>query len=228
LLDLNHKKKVQGFFKEKISPLGVKSEDLRQIEKQYFKSLKFLNKEEFFIIIESLLQEPEHEIRTLAFKWLYKRKQDFVKADFIVFEKWLKKYVNNWAHCDNFLTHSLGYLVNKYPELIDKTDSWINSNNRWLRRSASIILIYTFKYHKNNLEFNLFFSRLKQVILKQISDSDDLVQKGYGWSAKEASNIKEDLVFKFIYKYKDSLPRTALRYAIEKMSLEHKQKAMFK
>jgi 3-methyladenine DNA glycosylase AlkD len=187
-----------------------------------------LSKKDFFNIIEALLKEKEHELKTIAFKLLYKKRKVFTKADFIVFERWLKKYVHNWAHCDTFLTHSLGYLIYNYPELIEKTNFWINSNNRWLRRSASIILIYSFKYHKNKQEFIMFFSRLKQVVLKQINDKDDLVQKGYGWSAKEAANKDEELVYKFIYKHKQKLPRTALRYAIEKMSLEHKQKAMFK
>jgi 3-methyladenine DNA glycosylase AlkD len=228
LVDLDYKNKVPSFFKEEVFPIGVRAKDLEKVEKQYFKDLKDLNKKDFFNIINSLLQEQEHEIKTLAFKWLYKKRKDFTKTDFKVFERWLKKYVNNWAHCDSFLTHSLGYLIYHYPELIKKTDSWINSNNRWFRRSASIILIYSFKHHKNKLEFKLFFERLKKVILKQINDSDDLVQKAYGWSAKEASNINEDLVFDFIYKFKKQLPRTALRYAIEKMNLEHKQKEMFK
>ncbi|MFP4514799.1 MAG: DNA alkylation repair protein [Parcubacteria group bacterium] len=228
LIDLEYKNRAQSFFKEKIFPIGVKSKDLNTLERKYYKNLESLSKKDFFKIINSLLQEQEQEIRSLAFKWLYTRRKDFTKTDFIVFERWLKKYVNNWAHCDSFLTHSLGYLLHSYPELIQKTDSWIKSNNRWLRRSASIILIYTFKYHKNKSQFNLFFLRLEKVILEQINDSDDLVQKGYGWSAKEASNIDEELVFKFIYKHKESLPRTALRYAIEKMNLKHKQKAMFK
>lgn len=228
LVDLEYKNKVQGFFKEKIFPIGVRSKNLKGLEKKYFENLKSLNKKDFFKIINSLLKEKEHEIKTLAFKCLYRKKKEFTKSDFLVFERWLKKYVNNWAHCDSFLTHSLGYLIYHHPELIEKTDSWINSNNRWLRRSASIILIYPFKYHKNKAEFNMFFARLKKVILKQINDKDNLVQKGYGWSAKEASNINEDLVFKFIYKHRQELPRTALRYALEKMALEYKQKAMFK
>ncbi|MCF7795264.1 DNA alkylation repair protein [Patescibacteria group bacterium] len=228
LIDLEYKNRVQSFFKETIFPIGVRSKDLNNLEKKYFKYLKYLNKKDFFNIINSLLQEQEHEIKKLAFKWLYRRRNDFTKTDFKVFERWLKKYVNNWEHCDSFLTHSLGYLIYSYPELIDKTDSWIKSNNRWLRRSASIILIYSFKYHKNKKEFNRFFSRLKKIILEQISDSDDLVQKGYGWSAKEASNVEEGLVFRFIYKHKNKLPRTALRYAIEKMNLEYKRKAMLK
>jgi|AntRauTorcE11897_2_1112592.scaffolds.fasta_scaffold21908_2 3-methyladenine DNA glycosylase AlkD len=227
-IDLEYKNRAPRFFKEEIFPIGVRSKDLNIIEKKYYKFLKPLNKKDFFEIINSLLQEKEHEIKTLAFKWLHRKRESFTKTDFLVFERWLKKHVNNWAHCDNFLTHSLGYLIYQHPELIGKTDSWINSNNRWLRRSASIILIYSFKYHKDKKEFNIFFSRLKEVIVKQIKDSDDLVQKGYGWSAKEASNINENLVFEFIYKYKHKLPRTALRYAIEKMTLKHKQEAMFK
>jgi len=228
LVDVDYKNNTHSFFKEEVFPIGVRSKDLKNLEKKYFNYLKSLSKKDFLNIIETLLQHKEHEIKTLALKFLYRGKKEFEKKDFIIFERWLKNYIKNWEHCDNFLTHSLGYLVYLYPELLKRTDSWINNDNRWLRRSASIILIYTFKYHNNKKEFQNFFHRLKHVILKQINDSDDLVQKGYGWSAKEAANVDESLVYKFIYKHKNKLPRTALRYAIEKMNLKYKQKAMFK
>ena len=57
-------------------------------------------------------------------------------------------------------------------------------------------------------------------------DKEDLVQKGYGWMLKEASNIYPMVVFKYVMKHKDVMPRTALRYAIEKMPKDWKKRAM--
>ena len=59
-------------------------------------------------------------------------------------------------------------------------------------------------------------------------DTDDLVQKGYGWMLKEASKKHQTQVFNYIMKNKAKMPRTALRYAIEKMPVELKKQAMKK
>jgi 3-methyladenine DNA glycosylase AlkD len=57
-------------------------------------------------------------------------------------------------------------------------------------------------------------------------DKDDMVQKGYGWLLKEASRTHQDEVFEYVMKNKARMPRTALRYAIEKMPAELRRKAM--
>jgi len=59
-------------------------------------------------------------------------------------------------------------------------------------------------------------------------DKDDLVQKGYGWMLKAASEAHQKDVFDFVMKNKSNMPRTALRYAIEKMPAEFKRQAMEK
>jgi 3-methyladenine DNA glycosylase AlkD len=59
-------------------------------------------------------------------------------------------------------------------------------------------------------------------------EKDDLVQKGYGWMLKAASQAHQKEVFDYVIKNKMTMPRTALRYAIEKMPKELKEKAMQK
>ena len=58
------------------------------------------------------------------------------------------------------------------------------------------------------------------------TDKDDMVQKGYGWMLKEASRNHQAEVFDYVMKWKAKMPRTALRYAIEKMPVEMRKKAM--
>jgi 3-methyladenine DNA glycosylase AlkD len=61
-----------------------------------------------------------------------------------------------------------------------------------------------------------------------LTDSDDMVQKGYGWMLKAASEKNQKPVFDFVVSNKKRMPRTALRYAIEKMPEELRKKAMEK
>ncbi len=61
-----------------------------------------------------------------------------------------------------------------------------------------------------------------------LTDDDDMVQKGYGWMLKEAGNQYPDEVFKYVMKNKRKMPRTALRYAIEKYPQAKRKKAMAK
>jgi 3-methyladenine DNA glycosylase AlkD len=57
-------------------------------------------------------------------------------------------------------------------------------------------------------------------------DCDDLVQKGYGWMLKAASEAHCEAVYTYVMSKKKVMPRTALRYAIEKMPREKKAAAM--
>jgi 3-methyladenine DNA glycosylase AlkD len=59
-------------------------------------------------------------------------------------------------------------------------------------------------------------------------DKDDLVQKGYGWMLKTASEFYPNQVLNYLMKNKDKMPRTALRYALEKYPQEMRKKAMSK
>ena len=61
-----------------------------------------------------------------------------------------------------------------------------------------------------------------------LMDKEDLVQKGYGWMLKEAANTYRDEIYQYVLKHRDVMPRTALRYAIEKMPQSMRKKAMKK
>jgi 3-methyladenine DNA glycosylase AlkD len=64
---------------------------------------------------------------------------------------------------------------------------------------------------------------ISDILLK---DKDDMVQKGYGWMLKEASKKHQAEIFDYVMSKKAEMPRTALRYAIEKMPAELRRKAM--
>ena len=137
----------------------------------------------------------------------------------MVFERWLGAYVDNWASCDTLCNHTVGDLLEMYPEYVTELKRWATSTNRWLKRAAAVSLIIPARH-------GLFLTEIFEITDILLLDNDDLVQKGYGWMLKAASQAHQKEIFDYVVSKKSVMPRTALRYAIEKMPPELKARAM--
>ena len=219
--DAKTKGSFQSFFKEGVTAYGVKTETVTKIAKKYFHEVKLLGKRKMYALCEELLKSDYTEEAFIAFEWAYWLCDEYEPADFPIFEEWLAKYVNNWAKCDSLCNHTIGSFVEKYPQHIEKLKYWARSENRWLRRAAAVTLIVPAKqgdFLKDILE-------IADILLR---DRDDLVQKGYGWLLKEASRRHQKEVFDYVLRNNTLMPRTALRYAVEKMPEDLRRLAMGK
>jgi len=171
------------------------------------------------------LQSQYMEETIVAIQWVGGISKKFEKTDFKIFENWLKKYINNWAKDDDYCLHIIRPMIEKYPELIKQIKTWSQSKNLWVRRASAVSFITTingFYAIKNNLN-DIFY-----IAKTLMHDKEDLVQKGYGWMLKSASVHHQKKVFDFVMKHRKNMPRTALRYAIEKMPKQLKKQAMRK
>ena len=218
--DREYQEGAHKFFKEQVKIFGVRAKVVRKISADFYKrEINQLEKKEIFTLVEEFLKTEFLEEATVGLDWLDKTKKRFEKSDFKLFESWLKKYVHNWATCDDICTHPFGYLLTQHPGLFSKVKVWGKSKNMWLRRASAVILIHPIKKKKMLKEVFV----IAEILLE---DKEDLVQKGYGWMLKEASNTFPDEVFDFVMNHKAKMPRTALRYAIEKYPQESRKKAM--
>jgi len=211
----------QRFFKEPITVYGLKAASIHQLSKASFKEIKSLPKAEIFELCDQLWQWGYHEEAIIACLWAYELRKSYTIDDFAVFERWIKSYVSNWAQCDTLCNHPVGDLVMLYPELISKLKTFTKSDNRWVRRAAAVSLIIPARRGK-------FLPDIFEIANRLLTDADDLVQKGYGWMLKAASEAHQQKVFEYVMSKKAVMPRTALRYAIEKMPKEFKAEAMKK
>ncbi len=224
-IDIDYRNNFFNFFKayerEKLKFYGVRSQDVKNTTKKYFNEIKELSKKEIFDICEDLLQLRNSEEKTIAFDFALRLKNKYEKSDFKIFENWIEKYVSNWGSCDDLCTHALGEFIYRFPEFLSQTRKWARSRNKWFRRASAVVLIFSLRRGKYLQEA---FDRAK-ILLK---DDEDLAQKGYGWMLKEASKTHQKEIFDFVMKNKKLMPRTALRYAIEKMPEKMKKEAMKK
>lgn len=209
----------QNFFKEKIKFYGVRVPTVNNISKDYFKHVDSKTKTEIFDLCESLWESGYIEESFIACHWSYYIHDKYEPEDFIIFEKWLNDYVNNWATCDTLCNHTIGEFIEMYPEYLTELKVLAKSDNRWLRRASSVALIIPARKGK-------FLEEILEIADILLLDKDDLVQKGYGWMLKAASQAHQSEIFDYVIKNKSIMPRTALRYAIEKMPKDLKSKAM--
>lgn len=212
---------AQRFFKEAIKVYGLKAGEVRKIGKKYFSQIKHLTKQEILALCEHLWQSGYNEEAGIACEWANSINKNYAAEDLAVFERWIDTYVTNWAACDTLCNHPVGTLVTMYPEQITTLKSWTPSVNRWKRRAAAVSLIIPARN-------GLFLNDIFEIADSLLTDTDDLVQKGYGWMLKAAAEAHMQAVFEFVTARKDRMPRTALRYAIEKMPPAMRKQAMAK
>jgi 3-methyladenine DNA glycosylase AlkD len=219
--DEKTQKSAQRFFKEKAKFYGVKTGTVNKIAKKYWEEAKLLDKPELFQLREELLRSGTTEEAFVVSFWLPNAVERLGPEDLATFESWIEQYLDNWAKCDGFCNHTVGGLVEKHPESVSELRRWAKSENRWLRRAAAVSLIVPAKK-------GLFLQDAFDISDTLLLDPDDMVQKGYGWLLKEASRKHPKEVLDYILKNRKTMPRTALRYAIELMPKELKAEAMKK
>ncbi len=210
---------AQSFFKEPVTVYGVKTAIVSRIAQRHFRDVERLSKDEIFSLCEELLKSDYMEEAFIACDWAYSLHEEYGPGDFTLFERWVGMYVNNWAKCDTLCNHTIESLVEKYPRHIADLKRWAKSENRWFRRAAAVTLIIPAKQGK-------FLADIFDIADILLEDTDDLVQKGYGWLLKEASKQHRKEVFEYVMRNKADMPRTALRYAIEKMPEDLRREAM--
>lgn len=221
LADQKTRESSQRFFKEPIKTYGVKLPEVNKISTDVFSRLKKSTKAEVFDLCGELWASGYFEESIVACNWSYRLRKLYVEEDFDIFESWVTKYVTNWASCDTLCNHTVGALLEKYPVLFGRIKEWIRSENRWVRRASAVSFIVPARR-------GLFLPEIFEIAESLLTDDDDLVRKGYGWLLKTAAEAHQDVIFEFIMRHKAEMPRTALRYAIEKMPPELKRMAMEK
>ena len=128
---------------------------------------------------------------------------------FIVF-----KYINNWDLVDVTCPHIMGkHLMNKDRAILYEC---AKSDNLWTKRIA---MITNWWFVRNGDLSDVF--KISKILL---SDEHDLIHKAVGWMLREAGKKDEPRLKKFLDKYASTMPRTCLRYAIEKFGESERQK----
>lgn len=188
--------------------LGIKVPAQRTLAKKY-QNLGFND-------LQKLLNSKIHEYRLIALLILlsqYKKTEPAGRKKFIDFYLRNTRNINNWDLVDLSCHYILGdYLLNKPRRILYKL---AKSKNLWEKRIA---VISTFAFLRNK-EFGDIL-KIAEILL---NDKHDLIHKAVGWMLREAGKRDESALIGFLDMRYKVMPRTMLRYAIEKLSEEKRK-----
>ncbi|MBU1557478.1 DNA alkylation repair protein [Patescibacteria group bacterium] len=225
LSDFEKAKNLQRFFKTGKGEYGEGDVFLgviggvptkRKIAKRYL-DLSFNN-------LQNLLDSSIHEHRFIALVILNNQFIKFVKLDSAekqkeIFDFYIKntKKVNNWDLVDTSAPNIVGqYLLRQGLSKRKILYRLAKSENLWEKR-ISIISTYAF-IREGEFDDTL---KISEILL---NDEHDLIHKAVGWMLREVGNRNREVEEKFLKKHYLKMPRTMLRYAIEKFPEDLRQK----
>ncbi len=192
--------------------LGITVPEQRKLIKQ-FHTLSLQD-------IETLLQNNIHEYRfcaLLLFIHHYQKGNDQLKKTiFDLYLKYSNPWINNWDLVDISAPHIIGDFIFNYGDA-DILKKLADSSNLWQRRMSVISTFYFIREHQFDLTL--------QICEKLLHDPHDLIHKACGWMLREMGKRNLQSLLTFLEIHSQYMPRTMLRYAIEKLS--HEQKTYF-
>ena len=205
------KQSQQRYNKDAVKAHGVSLPGVREIAKRFAPAWKTLPHTQRVEVCDALWASGFSEEAVVATAFYAKLRKGFGAADFPIFEKWLKQYVNNWANCDDVCMTLLFPCLANDAGLIPKMTAWRTSKNRWLRRASVVGLVGEAKAGRH-------LSSILEASDAVADDTEELVQKGAGWLLKVAYAKHPASVAGFLSDRKSRTSRLVLRYAAEKMS----------
>ncbi|WP_426475542.1 DNA alkylation repair protein [Chryseobacterium balustinum] len=191
--------------------LGVKVPDQRAVAKEYYTKISLED-------LSELLSSPYHEHRLTALIMLIskfeKTKDLSVKEEIINFYLKHLDFINNWDLVDTSCYKILGrYAFENQQESLLR--ALADSDQMWHKRIA---VVGTMHYIKKGR-----FKLTKEFVTQNLHHPHDLMHKANGWLLREMGNKNEAELISYLNQYYKEMPRTCLRYAIEKLDEELRQ-----
>lgn len=190
--------------------IGVTVPNIRVVAKEF--------KDVDFEVIRELMKSPWHEMRMCALLILVNNSKKNVSKETFDFYLMQTKYINNWDLVDLSAPQIVGkYLLNKERDVLYRL---AESELLWDNRIA---IVSTLAFIRNNdLEDTYNLS------IKMMWHKHDLMHKAIGWMLREAGKRDPERLYFFVKEWKSQMPRTMLRYAIEKFDVEIRKELMSK
>ena len=195
----------KGEYAEGDQFIGVTVPDQRKVAKEFWKDISLIELSE---LLSSKIHEHRHCALLMLVAKFEKSKDPEYREEIVTFYLDNRKHINNWDLVDNSCYKILGsYCFENNDDTILRKLS--DEDNLWSKRMAVISTLY----HVKRGEFGL----MKELVLKNLYHEHDLIHKANGWLLREMGEKNEAELYGFLKLHYKEMPRTCLRYAIEKL-----------
>ncbi|OWR15517.1 DNA alkylation repair protein [Chryseobacterium sp. VAUSW3] len=201
----------KGEYAEGDKFLGVIVPDQRKVVKEYWNRISL---EEIAELLSSTIHEHRHCALLILVNKFEKAKTEKEKKEIVNFYLKHKKFINNWDLVDNSAYKILGRHAYETKD-DDLLRTLSREENMWSKRMAIVATMFHVKLGE--------FSLLKELALYNLQHPHDLMHKANGWLLREMGNENVAELQHFLVKNYKNMPRTTLRYAIEKFDEDLRQ-----
>lgn len=201
----------KGEYAEGDQFIGVTVPDQRKVAKEFFAKISLKELEE---LLSSKIHEHRHCALLMLVSKFEKSKDLKEKEEIVHFYLKNKKYINNWDLVDSSCYKILGrYCFENKEEVI--LIQLAEEENLWSKRIAVVSTMFHVK--KNS------FDLMKKLVIINLNHEHDLMHKANGWLLREMGNKERQELLDFLEVHYQKMPRTTLRYAIEKFDEKLRQ-----
>jgi 3-methyladenine DNA glycosylase AlkD len=173
--------------------------------------------EDALAFCDLLIEKRELEAKNLGIFLLARYQKSFDQHLLRNIESWLADdHCNNWAATDALCSEILAPLVRQHSDLIAELKRWTSSGNLWVRRASVVGMIHCARRGERLDEVYAIAGSLFKY-------PEDLIHKATGWVLREAGKCDQPRLEAFLLEHGPRIPRTTLRYAIEKFSPEKRK-----
>ncbi|HLP63031.1 DNA alkylation repair protein [Flavobacterium sp.] len=182
---------MENYMKNNFAFLGIKTDERRSIFKSKYDQHKDEIKSNFRTISWELFTKKEREFHQCGIDLIIKEiKKKYVVNDIQLIEKMLITH-SWWDSVDTLAKYALGHYLLQFPEKkLEVIESFSNSENMWLNRSA---IIFQLDY-KTNTDFDL----LKSECEKHKHSNEFFIQKAIGWALRDYSRFNPSGVTEYV------------------------------
>jgi len=167
-----------------------------------------------------LIRDRHLEVKLVGIEVVARFRRDFTSRLLKVWKRWLARgYSANWATTDSICGILIGPLLAAHPDLAEQMREWTRARSLWVRRAAAVSLVaFARKGQSLDLAYEIAFALHP--------DKEDLIHKGVGWLLREAGKTDAGRLERYLRLHGPAIPRTTLRYAIERMPPAKRQEIL--
>ena len=166
---------------------------------------------------DALIVDRYLETKSVGIEVVARYRRDFAPALLRRWKRWLSgNHSANWATTDAMCGTLIGPLLVQFPDRAIEMCAWSKDRNMWVRR-ASIVALIPLARRGQALDL------LYEIAGRLHADREDLIQKAVGWALREAGKADMARLERHLRANGPSIPRTTLRYAIERFPPSKRQ-----
>lgn len=214
---------AERYFKGSIKCYGVAAPDVHALVTSLYARVKgHWTADDAIALCDVLFADPEHEAKAAGALMLGKYKRSLPPSVFAKTKSWLASdLLPTWAAVDVLCPDVMGAFLVSHPAYVEKIKAWAAHPNRWVKRASLVSFIKLARKPE-------FLPAVYEISASVFGVDDDLVEKANGWLLREAGKADAARLERFLLSHGPAIPRTTVRYAIERFPAAKRQTLLAK